>query len=379
VCFQDVTSNPIVVREDGARLYFGDLHVHDKVHNCGSGEDPYGYARDASGLDFMAHTPGGTNYSKAWSTHVARAEAHNTPGRFTTFLGFEMQNVGGRHHQNHLFADTDGVENSRDQGYLDRVSREGRAMRIPHHSGVNWGFHDGFDPEIDFATPLIEIYSNHGQSEYYNPDHVLAYEYNRVRAHSSYAHSLQKPYWVRDAWAQGRRYGVIASGDDHMAQPGKPWTGLACVYAERNTRESLWQALRSRRTYGTTGERIYVDFAINGHPMGSEFQVGSKEGLTAWFEIHGTGSLAFVEILQFDFGTSSWSQSYLNRLTPQGSFDPMDTTLDRDCSERGIELSCTGESLYYLRLAQRTQCYGFPAYAWTSPIWVTRSPRSQRR
>ncbi|MGH2460880.1 MAG: DUF3604 domain-containing protein, partial [Chloroflexota bacterium] len=66
---------------------------------------------------------------------------------------------------------------------------------------------------------------------------------------------------------------------DHSGRPGlAPATadellvrgGLAAVYAERRSRGAIFDALRARRTYGTTGERIVLWVSLNGHPLGSE-------------------------------------------------------------------------------------------------------------
>jgi hypothetical protein len=75
--------------------------------------------------------------------------------------------------------------------------------------------------------------------------------------------------WLaEDALRQGLRVGFICATDDHSGRPGtSPPTaqpdfghhgGLAAVYARTNTREAIWEALRARRCYGTTGPRILL-------------------------------------------------------------------------------------------------------------------------
>jgi hypothetical protein len=76
----------------------------------------------------------------------------------------------------------------------------------------------------------VEIYSEHGQSEYYDRKHPLSYE------NCSSGTSSNDPHYARDAWVAGQRLGVIASSDDHSASPGRPYKGLAAVYAENLTR-----------------------------------------------------------------------------------------------------------------------------------------------
>jgi hypothetical protein len=48
------------------------------------------------------------------------------------------------------------------------------------------------------------------------------------------------------------------------------------VWAEELTRESIFDALWNRRVYATTNVRVILRFSIDGHPMGSQIQVGSS-------------------------------------------------------------------------------------------------------
>jgi hypothetical protein len=54
----------------------------------------------------------------------------------------------------------------------------------------------------------------------------------------------------------------VASTDDHLGYPGAYGEGLAAVYADSLTRESIMEALRARRTYAVNGDRIRLDFKL---------------------------------------------------------------------------------------------------------------------
>ena len=201
--FDDVWSNAVIVSDTKDRIYFGDLHTHDKTHNCGSGEDAYGYARNVSGLDFSALAPGGMTEKEAWAQHVRKTEAANDPHQFTTFSAYEHQRIFGSHH-NVIYRDGLDAEFEYDQERLSQKCREGQAFLIPHHPGVNWNYHKGHDERRDDIIPLMEIYSVHGQGEYYCPEHILSYEFNRVRNRHNWASSVDRPAFYRDALAKGR-------------------------------------------------------------------------------------------------------------------------------------------------------------------------------
>ena len=64
--------------------------------------------------------------------------------------------------------------------------------------------------------------------------------------------------------------------------PGGYAGGLAGIWAPELTRESVWQALNAYRTYGTSLHRIYVEFTIDGQPMGSELDVDGAATIQAY-------------------------------------------------------------------------------------------------
>jgi hypothetical protein len=73
---------------------------------------------------------------------------------------------------------------------------------------------------------------------------------------------------LHDAFAQGFRVGVVCHSDDHKGRPGntRPGAstfgaigGLTCYFMPELTRDALFEALRKRRHYGTTGTRLFLD------------------------------------------------------------------------------------------------------------------------
>ena len=76
---------------------------------------------------------------------------------------------------------------------------------------------------------------------------------------------MVSPRGVR-SWFDGRftassddAYGKLVDsipGDRLFAVHG----GITCVYANELTRHSVWSAVKKRRVYGTTGERIQPPF-----------------------------------------------------------------------------------------------------------------------
>jgi hypothetical protein len=241
-------------------------------------------------------------------------------------------------------------------------------MVIPHHTGITFGDYTGADRgaavDVDAVEdgglrPVMEIYSHHGQSDVYAPQHVLAYEFNRMRNLERRANSsVPGPHYAQDYWKTGRRFGVIASSDEHSGQGGRRHGGIAAVWADELTRDGIFAALRARRCYATTGERILVEFEVAGVPMGQEAAVpaGSKAlvRLAAW----GTATLLRMEVLRFQFGADDGFVCIASMAPrPEGP----DGMLE-------IEDAVDGPCVYYGRVTQEPLAW--PGMAWTSPVWV---------
>jgi hypothetical protein len=75
--------------------------------------------------------------------------------------------------------------------------------------------------------------------------------------------------WIlHDAFEKGFRVGVVCHSDDHKGRPGATMPGastfgaiggLSCYFMPELSRDALFEALRKRRHYGTTGTRLFLD------------------------------------------------------------------------------------------------------------------------
>jgi hypothetical protein len=231
----------------------------------------------------------------------------------------------------------------------------GEALTIPHHPGkfphpIYWFPHND---EIDRN---IEIYSGHGLSEAYDPRGPLSFERSQFTGVSKSVHG---PQYVQDAWMQGLKLSTIASTDDHRAHPAQPHYGRAAVAATGLTRDEIFDGLYHRRTYGTTGVKILLDFSINGEPMGGTVNVAGSPKLE--IEAHGTDTIEFVQVLRYS--KSDGAFLVIHTLFPEGpdfTWSQTDTTYAED-------------SIYYVRLRQVRLVRTRVAMAWSSPIWVKRA------
>ena len=72
-------------------------------------------------------------------------------------------------------------------------------------------------------------------------------------AHNSLATSSEDNYWGSTATGEPSRYRILNSA-------GRAASGYAAVWATENTREALFNAMRRREVYASTGPRINVRF-----------------------------------------------------------------------------------------------------------------------
>ncbi len=281
-----------------------------------------------------------------WEHAIEVAERHNTPGQFTTFLGYEWTSSLAAMHRVVMFRDgADRVQRvlpftSWDSPvpkelwrYLEKYEQDtgGSALAIPHNSNLTFGQMFGLpDPTEEPPwtrddnerrsrwEPLVEATQIKGDSEthpYLSPDDEFAdfetwngwggrvnggkiWTGNNVRVRPN---RLIAGEYVRSALKQGLnqlaitganpfKFGMIGSSDSHTAlaavaednfmggtlgsepKAGRifggfaiiNWqmnaAGLAAVWAKENTREAIFDAMRRKEVYATTGPRMRVRF-----------------------------------------------------------------------------------------------------------------------
>lgn len=395
-------------------LYWGDLHSHSAFSWDAEGNHNFEYARDVAGLDFYASTEHNNNPLDSsggvtpdnWKRIQELVKEFYAPGRFVTLLAFEATLGFNYGHHNVFYRDIDEpIFPDSEYDTLPKIWKaleDRKAFTIPHHMGIRFlpksdieTVHLAINPiyrweDLNFDSPefqaerkvlrggtdinwkfrndkidrALEIFSMHGQSELYDPNWELSYEYQRDPngGGDSQGVSVPGPHYARDGWALGHRNAVIASSDNHSAKPGQRFNGLAAVWAPALNRENIWDAVYNKNIYGTTGERIWLEFSVDGHAMGQEFTASAKPTIRA--TVAGTDEIAHLEIVKFSFIKNEYAIAY--KVSP-GSFVAEVTHQDDQF---------TGDSMYYLRARQATPVRDREVWVWSSPIWVKDATQS---
>ena len=318
----------------GYKTYWGDLHNHNHIgYAQGSLRRTFEIARNH--LDFFAFTPhahwhdigqyenaienkwiNGFAVTRArWPEVVRLAREFDAPGVFVPILGYECHSSSlGDYHI--LFPDLDAELRLFDQlKDLQAFARRRGCLMIPHHPacrqghrGANFAF---LDPAV---SPVLEIFSEWGNAEH-------------DRAPFPYVRHTEPGRWTRNTWqyllAQGYRVGAVASTDDHLGYPGAYREGLVAVKATELSRAAIFEALRARRCYAVTGDRIELDFTLNGHVMGSELPYAEERQIriqvSGWDQVDRIELLRNNRVVYRDFpadrptSAQSWEQPVLVR------------------------------------------------------------------
>ncbi len=286
------SSNPIEVHASAPERYryWGDIHGQtEETVGTGTIRGFFEYARDVAGVQVAAHQ--GNDFQitpELWDELCERVEEYNAPGDFVTFHGYEWSGnttAGGDHNvylkqpRTPQRSSHTQIADKRDEEHdrypitrLHESNRDRDDMLIVPHIGGRRADIQWHEPALE---PAIEIASQWGRFEWF----------------------------AKEALERGYKVGFTGGSDDHSARQG--WSsptlahngvrgGLTAFRAPDLTRDAIWNALRTRSLYGTSGPRILIDFDVNGHEIGSECELSEPPTIRA--RVIGTTALDTVEL-----------------------------------------------------------------------------------
>ncbi len=345
------------------RLVLGDTHRHTDISRCmngrdGSLQDAYRYALDCCGLDWLAISDHDQDILKHRNDHKKRprqdydwwrsqkyCDLYTIPGRFVALYGYEH---GGSYkarggHKNVILAERGHkVQEVDAPEQLFAALADSGALAIPHQL-ADGGSRTDWQQWNESFERVGEIFQARGSYEYEGCP--------RVASIYTAGHSM----W--DALAKGVRIGIIASSDHgqtHQARAGVFVEDLEQLPPDLSfpagfTRGGILSGLRDRRAFGAT-TAVVLEVSVGDHPMGEEFTVRGPPRIAA--RVRATADLRQLEVIR--------DNRFVYSTRPSGETAAIAFT-DLDLKP--------GQSCYYYVRAQ----IGENDYAWSSPVWVTRS------
>lgn len=309
-------SNPVLVEANPRqRIYWGELHAHSGWEE-GTGSVPhfYHFARDIAFLDFASLTGHDLFLAKpGWDQIRAETAKANRDGSFVAFMGYEWTQTydKGGHHNIFFKQDKGRYVQYREAPHPDQLYKRLRevddpdnVLIIPHaHEAGDWHYTDAE------MQRLVEIYSGHGSFEYFGQKFLK----------------------------RGYRMGVVAASDDHSGHPGyapalvSTRGGLAAVYSPALNRDGIWNGLKSRATYATSGKRPVIKMSIGDKLVGESAPVGAIPAINA--RVLGTAAIDHVDVMHN--GEQEYSRDFLTPNAGESSgvqimfFSPTETPGDK--------------------------------------------------
>ena len=254
------TAGPLLIREGEFAGYWADMHGQSgESIGINTAREYFDFARNVAFLDATSHQANDFQVNNAFWAHLNElTAAHQQDDRFVTLPGYEWSGntaVGG------------------DRNVYFR--HEGRQIRRSSHALLV----DRSDIETDApdARQLFEVLQQ---------EDCVAYAHVGGRyADVGFAHDgrIEKSMEIHSAWGTfewlltdgfklGHRCGVVCNSDGHKGRPGASYPGaatfgayggLTCFLTDKLNRDSLFDCLRRRHHYGTTGNRLHL--AVNAH------------------------------------------------------------------------------------------------------------------
>lgn len=256
-------SNPIIIKKNILRCnYWADLHAQSE-ETIGTNNilDYFKFARDYGFLDVVSHQGNDFQMTKNdWIKINQATKIFNKENKFITFPGFEWSG---------------NIPNGGDRNVI--YKNEGHSIYRSSHALI-----DDFSdiktdaPDVnDLFKKISDIEGSlviaHVGGRYANLDMHSKEKERAIEVHSCWG---TFEWFLFDALKRNYQIGVVANSDGHNGRPGAEYPGVAhfgnyggltSILSEKLTRKDIFQALKNRHTYATTGARIYLDVICYDH------------------------------------------------------------------------------------------------------------------
>ncbi|MBW1803714.1 MAG: DUF3604 domain-containing protein [Deltaproteobacteria bacterium] len=293
-------SNPIETLEEEELLhpYWADFHGQsEETVGSNSIQDYFAFAHDYALIDIAGHQGNDFQISDDfWETINETTRKFYQPDSFVTFPGYEWSGntpLGG---DRNVFFRSEGGQISR--SCTDLLQEKHSAYA---NSPTVLELFEKLRGQMAGAFAFAHVGGRYADITMHDPEIELA-----VEIHSDWG---TFEWLLEDALKLGYRIGICANSDGHKGRPGASYPGaskfgslggLTCVLAAKLERESIFDALKARHCYATTGNRSLVKVYVT-MDNGQRAMMGdivSYEYGTALLSVNitGTAPIESVEI-----------------------------------------------------------------------------------
>lgn len=351
-------SNPIRAIEDAT----GEALVHFWADTHGQSNETLGtndareyleFGRDRAFLDIMGHQ--GNDFQMTgsfWKSLNALTAELDKPGEFVCYPGYEWSAntaVGGDrnvhyrhegetiHRSSHAqIADpTDMVDDENDAHTASELFDKLRGKDCVVMAHVGGRYADiTFAHDEDLET-AVEVHSDWGTFEWI----------------------------VWDAFEKGFRVGIVGNSDGHKGRPGASYPGasffgsqggLTCYLAPRLDRDAIFEAMRRRRHFATTGNRMLLDVTATTQSDAARHIEKTSGGATEATRSLIMGDIARIGDDSVELAVAVTASAPIERLDIFKGRQLIETIRPYDAADCGARVRLTMEGAEYRGRARTT-------------------------
>ena len=347
-------TNPLRLAADAPlRSYWCDLHGQsEETIGTNSARELIEFGRDKAFLDGMSHQ--GNDFqitTPFWNELNELTREYNEDGRFIIFPGYEWsgntglggdRNVMFMHEGRQIHRSSHALVDDQADVWSDANSAEGLFQALKDEDCVVFAHIGGRYADIKMAHDAriersVEVHSDWGTFE----------------------------WLVQDALEQGYRIGILANSDGHKGRHGAShpgaslfgaYGGLSCLLAGDLSRAGLFDALRRRHHYATTGCRMVLEtrasFDNDARLYGSDPNLGAAASTASRQAMMG-------DILQSSdktvaFSIEAHASAPIERLEIRNGLDVLETWRSYDDAALGRRIRVIWEGSEYRGRGRQT-------------------------
>ena len=253
-------SNPLRIAPPGTALrhFWGDTHGQsNETLGTNTAREYFQFGRDKALLDVIGHQGNDFQITPAfWRELNALTDEFDQPGRFVCIPGYEWsantavggdRNVHYRHEGEPIHRSSHAQVVDSGEEPADAHTAHALFARLKDKDCVVMAHVGGRYADIKYAHDPMET---------------------AVEVHSAWG---TFEWILRDAFENNYRVGIVANSDGHKGRPGACYPGasffgsmggLTCFLAEHLDRSAIFESMRRRRHYATTGNRAFLSVSV---------------------------------------------------------------------------------------------------------------------
>ncbi|MCL4415550.1 MAG: CehA/McbA family metallohydrolase [Actinobacteria bacterium] len=360
-------------KKSNYRLLLGDLHVHTNASLC-SREEDFGSFEDniekakRNNLDFISFTDHPEHFLhfdvlkdffKVYNDYKKKP--------FIVIPGFEWASKTFGNY-NVYFNDIPNPSIFK-HTYEQKANSLKKLWEICENSGTKFITvpHHLYHPYIILNTSykipvkyqtVVEIISCWGSSESFSQGNL------NTNFPVKDPYKINPGFFVEDILRRGQKLGFVGGTDCHNFWPGS--AGLTGVYTKDFTLKAIFNAIKSRKTYATTGVKLRLKVMMNNQLMGHIFKVNQYSinqlyPLQFKIDVKGTSNIKKVEIISNGYVIKEIK--FRNRT--------INKNIELEIKRGTYELT-DADRYYYVKVYQEkgNEYFSDKGIAWSSPIWI---------